>query len=154
MNRRAIPAVLLVPLMVVALVVSTAACGTMANFNNGVPLIGMPERERPPLPYGGVLWDVERAIESEVDVPTKVLILPIWLLDVGMSATLDTATLPITLWLSTKRAWTRATGEPTPYPHIEPKRKLGIDLEPVAPASEPLPVERILNPQFADQRDG
>jgi hypothetical protein len=70
-----------------------------------------------------------------------------------MSATLDTVTLPITLWLAGKRAWNRAMGEPKPYPHIQPKRKLGYEPEPASVASEPLPAERILIPQFADQRN-
>lgn len=143
----------LVPLLIVAIVVSTSACGTMANFNNGVVWMNLPERERPPLPYGGVLWDVERAVDSEADLPTKVLIFPIWLVEVGMSATLDTVTLPIALWISAKRAWNRAIGEPTAFPHIEPKRKPWEKRINLAPASEPLPAERILNSQFADQRN-
>ena len=114
MSRRALPAVLLVPLLVVALVVSSSACGTMANFSGGVMFIGMPaDPPPPPVAYGGVQWDVESAMKSEMSVGEKALILPLWLLDLSLSATLDTATLPIVFWINARKAWERMSDNPT-----------------------------------------
>ena len=96
MSRRALPAIVLVPLLVVALVVSSSACGTIANFSSGNAGFGRSsDPPTPPVAYGGVQWDIERAIKSDAPIEVKALILPLWLLDLSLSATLDTATLPI-----------------------------------------------------------
>jgi uncharacterized protein YceK len=115
MTRRTIPAVLLIPFAIVALVVSTSACGTIANFNGGsVGWISAPsESPPPPIAYGGVQWDIERGLKSEADIGTKVLIFPLWLIDLGVSATLDTLTLPVVFSVNAWQAWNRATGEPS-----------------------------------------
>ena len=146
MTRRAVPTVVLVPLLIVAIVVSTSACGTMANFNGGVGFIGIPDENRHPLPYGGVLWDAEWAIKSETPISEKVLIFPLWLLDVGLSAGLDTVTLPLVAWFHAKRAYDRAVGnEPEkakislPVPTTEDE--FGIVI--VSPTA----MERTLNPK-------
>ena len=118
MSRGAIPAVVLVPLLVVALVVSTSACGTIANFNGGqVPLNLPADPPPPPVAFGGVQWEIERAVNSKADVGTKALIFPLWMLDLSLSATLDTATLPIVWWVNARRAWDRASDNPT-FPDV------------------------------------
>lgn len=169
MSRRAVPTVLLLPLLAVAVVVSSSACGTLANFNNGVSF-GIPERERPAVPYGGVMLDLEAAARSKADLSAKVLIFPLWLTDLGLSAAFDTLTLPAAVWIDVKRAYERATGEPRPYPDIKPKwlRPQAADPEPAPPETsapplaaivpqspepqpgllDPYPAERLLSPQF------
>jgi hypothetical protein len=151
MSRRAVPAVVLVPLLVVELVVSTSACGTIANFSGGKPLIGMPpDPAPPPVAYGGVQWEIESALKSDADVGTKVLIFPLWLVDLGLSATLDTATLPVVFWINARRAWDRASDNPT-FPVMarprsgEPK-PLGWYPDPYKVTS----AEQILNPPPAE----
>ena len=122
MSRRAVPAVVLVPLVVVALAVSSSACGTIANFTGGGGFIGMtPSESPPPVAYGGVQWDIERAVKSELDPDHKALIFPLWLLDLSLSATLDTATLPVVWWINARRAWGRANGKPECQPASEPR---------------------------------
>jgi hypothetical protein len=147
MSRRAIPAVVLVPLLVVALVVSTSACGTIANFNGGhVPLSLPTDPAPPPVAYGGVQWDIESAIKSKADVGTKALIFPLWLLDLTLSATFDTATLPIVFWINARRAWDRGSDNPT-FPDVarpasgEPKPR-GWYPDPYKPTA----AERVLTP--------
>jgi hypothetical protein len=152
MTRRAIPAVLLVPLLVVALVVSTSACGTVANFRGGVPLIGIPPQPPPPpIAYGGVQWDIERAIKSDQEIYVKALIFPIWLVDFGLSATLDTATLPIVFGISAWRAWDRMTGDQPAKPPVRPAsgspREWGWFSDPFKPTL----AESILNPPPPDE---
>lgn len=110
MTRRSVPPIVLVPLLIVAIVISSSACGTMANFNGGVALIGLPDQNRPPLPYGGVAWNVERAVKCDEPLATRVLIFPLWLLDVGLSAGLDTLTLPFVAWFHAKRIYNRELG--------------------------------------------
>jgi len=73
--------------------------------------MGLPDPNRPPLPYGGVLWDAENAIKSETTIGEKVLIFPVWLLDVGLCVGLDTVTLPLVAWFHAKRAYQRAVGD-------------------------------------------
>jgi hypothetical protein len=146
MSRRAVPAVVLVPLLVVALVVSTSACGTMANFDSGQPSTGLPAGPPPPpVAYGGVQWDLERAVKSEADVGTKVLIFPVWLLELSLSATLDTATLPIVFWMNARRAWDRATADsapPTQSRTADPARPRDL----VPAPNRPTLAEQVLNP--------
>ena len=36
---------------------------------------------------------------------------PLWLVDLGLSATFDTATLPVVFWINARRAWERAIDE-------------------------------------------
>ncbi|MSR52219.1 MAG: hypothetical protein EXS09_02890 [Gemmataceae bacterium] len=146
MTRRSVPPIVLVPLLIVAIVVSSSACGTMANFNGGVVLIGLPDPNRPPLPYGGVLWEAEKAVKSDRSVGEKVLIFPLWLVDVGLCVGLDTVTLPLVAWFHAKRVYQRATGtEPekatisSPVPTTEDE--FGIVI--VSPTA----MERILNPK-------
>jgi uncharacterized protein YceK len=87
MDRRAIPAIVLVPFLVVAIVVSSSACGTIVNFATNDP----------PKPYGGVMCDVNLAVTEfdPVERPGQLLVAPLFILDLGLSAALDTATLPI-----------------------------------------------------------
>jgi hypothetical protein len=109
MTHRAIPAVLLVPLLVVAIVVSSSACGTMANFNEGSVWTSRPTHVgRPPTPYGGVEWDIEEAIKTDRPIESRMLGYAFLLVDLGLSAGLDTATLPIVFWINVRHAWERA----------------------------------------------
>jgi hypothetical protein len=152
MSRRAVPAVVLVPLLVVALVVSSSACGTMANFSGGAPLIGRPpENPPPPVAYGGVQWDLERAFKSGATPGEKVLIFPLWLLELGLSATLDTATLPVVWWVNVKLGWERAANDPT-APIRSPKKGTSPSwgLFPDDP-SRITPAEQVLNPPADDE---
>jgi hypothetical protein len=122
MSRRSVPTVILVPLLVVALVVSSSACGTMANLSCGnLVLIGPPPADPPPpVAFGGVQWDIERAIKSDATAGEKVLTFPLWFLDLSLSATLDTATLPMVFWINARRAWDRAS-DPTSSLKSPPK---------------------------------
>jgi hypothetical protein len=114
MTRRVMPAIVLVPLLVVALVVSSSACGTMANFNGGA-ILGPPKDADRPLPYGGVLWDVEALANADgVVSPEGIALLPVWLIEVGLSATLDTATLPVVAWVQIRRALESPTPQEQP----------------------------------------
>jgi hypothetical protein len=137
MNRRAIPAALLAPLLIVAIVVSSSACGTLANFG-ALPIQNVPSSENPgrvhpvPVPYGGVYWDIERAIDSELPIENKVLISPLWLVDLGLSATLDTATLPIVCWLNVRTAWNQAFVDAA-----GPLRVRIVDIQPAHESSMP-----------------
>lgn len=151
MTRRAIPAIVLVPLLIVALVISTSACGTMANFGGGVPLIGMrPDPPPPPIAYGGVQWDIERAIKSDQELYLKALIFPVWLIDFGLSATLDTVTLPVVFGVNASRAWDRMTGDVpatrADRPMSGAARERGWFRDPF----KPTPAESILNPPPPD----
>ena len=110
MFRRAIPVALLVPLLLVAIVVSSSACGTMANFNGG-RVMGPPKSEQPPVPFGGVKWDIEAAVDKDFFTSVAVLGLPLWMVELSMSATCDTATLPIVFWINARRAWERTIDE-------------------------------------------
>ena len=93
MTRRAVPAVVLVPLLVVALVVSSSACGTVMNFAD----------KGPPWPYGGVAADLQiAALYDPVHSPEKIVYAPIVLLDMGLSAVFDTATLPLVAWIQVR----------------------------------------------------
>jgi uncharacterized protein YceK len=154
MDRRAIPAALLLPLLVVAVAVWSSACGTIANFTGGAPIIGIPpDPPPPPIAFGGVWWDIEQAIESDAPMDQKALIFPLWLVDLGLSATLDTATLPIVFWLGAKRAWLRATGDPATQPPAEPpgwsRKSTGWypDQAALTPTFTPTPAEQLLIPQ-------
>ena len=147
MSRRAIPAVVLVPLLVVALVVSTSACGTMANFTGDQLPLGRPaDPPPPPVAYGGVQWDIASAIKSEADVGSKALIFPLWLLDLTLSAAFDTATLPVVWCMNAHRAWNRASDNPI-FPNVarpasgEPKPR-GWYPDPYKPTA----AERVLTP--------
>ena len=147
MTRRAIPAVVLVPLLIVALVVSTSACGTMANFSGGVPFIGIrPEPPPPPIVYGGVQWDIERAIKSDQEIYVKALILPIWLVDFSLSATLDTATLPIVFGVNAWRAMDRMTGDQPAKPAARPATRSPREWGWFPDPYRITPAESILNP--------
>jgi uncharacterized protein YceK len=89
MPRRALPAIVLVPLLIVALVVSTSACETMLNF----------AKNEPPAPYGGVAIDLDMAAHFDpVDKPGQIMLVPFVLLDLCISAGLDTVTLPVVLF--------------------------------------------------------
>ena len=147
MSRRAVPAVVLVPLLVVAVVVSSSACGTFANFAGGRPPIGLPpENPPPPVAYGGVQWDIERAIKSEATPAEKLLYSPLWLLELGLSATLDTATLPVVWWVNVKLAWERAANSDLTAPIRSPGKgttpSWGLYPDPYRPAV----AEKVLNP--------
>jgi hypothetical protein len=114
MTRRAVPAVLLVPLLVVALVVSSSACGTLANFNGGT-IMGVPKDADRPLPYGGVWWDMETVVNSDRALSADgVVFFPLWLVEVALSATLDTATLPVVGWIQIRRALQSPTPQQPP----------------------------------------
>jgi uncharacterized protein YceK len=89
MSLRALPAVLLVPLLVVALVISSSACGTFGNLSNDKPI-----------PYGGVIQDAE----TVVDKPQILAFAPFVLIELGLSTCLDTATLPYTFLKLLQRA--------------------------------------------------
>jgi hypothetical protein len=156
MPRRAVPAVVLVPLLVVALVVSSSACGTLANFTGGAPLIGPPpENPPPPVAYGGVQWDLEQAIKSEATPGERLLYSPLWLLELGLSATLDTATLPIVWWVNGKLAWERAANSDLTPPIRSPGKGTSPSwrLFPDHPYRI-TPAEQVLNPPAdADEQD-
>lgn len=122
----------------------------MANFNGGAPLIGLrPEDPPPPVAYGGVQWDLERAIKSEATAGEKVLMLPLWLLEFGLSATLDTATLPVVWWINTRRAWERATSEPD-APIRSPKKGTSPSWGLYPDPYRPTVAEQVLNPPADD----
>jgi hypothetical protein len=139
MPRRAIPAFVLVPLLIVALVVSTSACGTIANFG-GLPIQRMPvaydkegrilndyvETAPAPVAYGGLKFDIERVFKSDMSIDEKALISPLWVVDLAMSATLDTATLPIVFWMNLRLAWERGVEE-----QDGPKRVKVLEIQPV-----------------------
>ena len=152
MCRRYVPAIVLVPLLVVALVVSSSACGTLANFNGGAPLIGLPPPDPPPpVAYGGVQWDIERAITSQAMPADKVWMFPIWLLELGLSATLDTATLPIVWWINARRAWDRSSSAQEDVPMSFKKGtspSWGLFPDPYRLT----PAEQVLNPAAADEK--
>jgi hypothetical protein len=151
MSRRVVPAVVLAPLLVVAAVVSSSACGTISNFNGGQVFMSLPpDPPPPPIAYGGVQWDIERAVKSDADVGTKVLIFPLWFLDLTLSATLDTATLPVVWWINARKAWERASDNPT-FPNVA--RPQSGEAKPRGWYPEPRPLtaaEQILNPPPAD----
>ncbi|HKB02748.1 MAG TPA: hypothetical protein VKD90_11045 [Gemmataceae bacterium] len=90
MTRRAVPAIVLVPLFVVALVVSSSACGTFSNFASS----------RPPRPFGGVVADLEAVVESNpIKSPHLFLYTPIVLVEICLSTVFDAATLPLVAWI-------------------------------------------------------
>jgi hypothetical protein len=150
MCRRSVPVLVLVPLLVVALVISSSACGTIANFGGGaLPLTVQPQDPPPPVAYGGVQWDVERAVKSDASPGQKALIFPVWLLDVGLSATFDTATLPIVFWVNARRAWDRATGDADPSAD-RPKKGTSPSWGLFPDPYHPTPAEQVLNPPAAD----
>jgi len=106
MTRRAVPAVLFVPLLVVALVVSSSACGTIANF----------AENDPPRPFGGVVTDLEVVAKADpIETPLVVVAVPFLLLDMCLSAVLDTGTLPVVAWMQIRHALQSPTpgGRPT-----------------------------------------
>jgi hypothetical protein len=151
MSRRAVPAIVLVPLLVVALVVSSSACGTIANFTGGAPVIGgPPENPPPPVAYGGVQWDLERALKSEATPGQKALIFPLWLLELGLSATLDTATLPVVWWVNARLAWERATSEPD-APVRSPRKGTSPSWGLFPGPYRLTPAEEVLNPPADDE---
>jgi uncharacterized protein YceK len=133
MIKRLLPCALLTPLTVVAIVVSSAACGTMANFNEGrYGLIATYPDHRPkreyPVPYGGVLADIEQPNWKKSDEWTKEQVVfgtPLLLIDMGLSAVLDTATLPIVWWINLRKAYDRAFNDKpkTIYVDTEPMPK-------------------------------
>jgi hypothetical protein len=150
MSRRAVPAIVLVPLLVVALVISSSACGTIANFGGGaLPLTLRPHDPPPPVAYGGVQWDIERGIKGEATVGEKVLWFPVWLLDLSLSATLDTATLPVVFWINAREAWDRGTAEPG-SPARARKRGTSPSWGLYPDPYHPTPAEQVLNPTTAD----
>src|SRR5262245_25261612 len=151
MSPRALPSILLVPFLVVAVVVSSSACGTFANFNGGEPpLVWNKGPDRPPVAFGGVQWDFEQAIESKSTAGEKVLILPLWLLDLSLSATLDTATLPIVFWVNARRAWERATGDFPPLPPLSPPPHESGEPGPSSILTALTPAEQLLIPVLPD----
>lgn len=146
MSRRTVPAVVLVPLLVVALMVSSSACGTIANFNGGTPPLSLPPANPPPpVAYGGVQWDIERAIKSDVSAGEKVLYAPLWLLELGLSASFDTLTLPAVWWTNLRLGWERASGgadAPTRSPRKGTSPSWGLFPDPYRPTA----AEQVLNP--------
>ena len=90
MSRRAVPALVLVPLLVVALLVSGSACGTVGS---------MAGASRPPPVYGGVRVHVED-LTKDWDAP----VIAFAAFDLPLSAAADTIVLPVTLVLNV-RAW-------------------------------------------------
>jgi hypothetical protein len=95
MTRRAVPVIVLVPLLVVALAVSSSACGTIMNFAG----------TDPPLPFGGVVSDVQGFVEYDpVKNPGLILITPFVLVDICLSAVFDAATLPVVGWMQIRAA--------------------------------------------------
>jgi hypothetical protein len=146
MSRRSVPVLVLAPLLVVALVISSSACGTIANFGGGaLPLSRQPQDPPPPVAYGGVQWDIERGIKGEATVGEKVLWFPLWLLDLGLSTTFDTATLPIVFWINARRAWDRATGDHDPAAN-RPKKGTSPSWGLFPDPYRPTPAEQVLNP--------
>src|SRR5262245_22191856 len=127
MPRRAVPAIVLVPLLIVAIVVSTSACGTIANFNGGATLLRPPDKTPlPPVPYGGVKFDIKTAVEKDIMSPDAVPVWPLWIVEVGLSATMDTVTLPAVFWVNLRLAWERAIAEQS-----GPSRVKVLDIQPV-----------------------
>lgn len=118
MTARAVPAIVLVPLLIVAIVVTTSACGTLANLNGGGGMFNGKAVAPIPLPYGGVATDVKWAIEKPSNIPFAAI-------DLLLSAVADTFTLPIVLvsdvrelgdWISGRdeAAIPPDTGSPSP----------------------------------------
>lgn len=106
MTRRTVPVIVLVPLLIVALAVSSSACGTIMNFAGNDP----------PLPFGGVVTDVQGVVESDpVNYPGLILITPFVFVDICLSAVFDAATLPVVGWIQIRRALESPTpqGRPT-----------------------------------------
>jgi uncharacterized protein YceK len=88
MTARAVPAVLLVPLLIVAIVISSSACGTLANLDGGGGMFMSKSVAPIPLPYGGVANDVKWSIEKPSAIPFAAF-------DLCLSLIADTFTLPI-----------------------------------------------------------
>src|SRR6187431_2377211 len=86
MTARALPAFVLTPLLIVAIVVSSSACGTLANMTGGGTFSGRPVTTYP-IPYGGAASDVNWAIKK----PSAI---PILAIDFCLSIVADTFTLP------------------------------------------------------------
>lgn len=94
MSRRTVPVVFLLPLLALALLVSSSACGTVGSM-----IRSRPDRDGrpapPPPPYSGVVEDVSAVWESKASDNVALV-----LFDLPLSATADTALLPVTLFLN------------------------------------------------------
>jgi hypothetical protein len=105
MTRRAVPAIIFVPLAVVALVVSSSACGTIYNFVDNDP----------PRPYGGVMTDLRGVAESDpIERPGVIVAAPFVLMDICLSLVFDSATLPVVAWIQVRRALESPTPQGRP----------------------------------------
>lgn len=115
MFKRLLSGAILTPLTVVALVVSSSACGTIMNFSGGGPHTfsgDHPDRTGVPIPYGGVRADLltpnwEHADHWKLD--DIALVGPILALDISLSFVLDTITLPLVVWINIDRAINQET---------------------------------------------
>lgn len=115
MTGRAIPAIVLVPFLAVAIVVSASACGTMVNFGGGRGLNG-PSDHQYPLPYGGVVLDVKWGIEK----PSAI---PVIFCDLVLSTIGDTLTIPfVPVWYIRELIYSDAS-ESKPAATMSPSEK-------------------------------
>jgi hypothetical protein len=95
--------VLAFPLFLVAVVISSSACGTLRNINSDQPL-----------PLGGLIDDADSiystAKKAKPDLDTAVLA-PLFVagftLEVGLSAVGDVVTLPWVIWMNAKAGWSQ-----------------------------------------------
>jgi hypothetical protein len=70
-------------------------------------------------------------------------------LDLSLSATLDTATLPVVFWINAREAWDRGTAEPG-SPARARKRGTSPSWGLYPDPYHPTPAEQVLNPTTAD----
>ena len=133
--KRTLP-ILLTPLLVVALLVSSSACGTIGKFSssetqpNGRPL--------PPRAFGGVADDFQGIVQP-APVPDYYGLNPIiracLVIDICLSAVGDTVTLPFVIF----RSWEDVLKQPS-NPHIATPTKESdnaLTLPPVKLSTEP-----------------
>ena len=133
--KRMLP-ILLTPLLVVALLVSSSACGTIGNFSsaetqpNGHPL--------PPRAFGGVTDDLQEIVRP-APVPDFNKLRPIIraciVLDICLSAVGDTVTLPFVIFRSWEEVLKLPPNAPSTFPTKESDNALS--LPPVKLFTEP-----------------
>ena len=130
--KRMLP-ILLTPLLVVALLVSSSACGTITNFSG--PLI---RREAyvdvPPRPFGGVFADVGVLTDREL-IENRPGLIPLIVLDICLSAVGDTVTLPFVIFRSWEEVLKLPPNAPSTFPTKESDNALS--LPPVKLFTEP-----------------
>ena len=97
MTARALPACVLVPLLIVAIVVSTSACGTIASMLNP-PAVTPDQPDVAPI-YGGV-----RAHVNDLSVTPDEKAIFAAAFDLPLCVVADTLLLPATVFLNVREA--------------------------------------------------